>query len=57
MRESEANGWYWENVGTEKITLTLTTSGFYTSAEEGRARASGYKPLTDIRGNAVPSVP
>jgi hypothetical protein len=51
------HGWYWENVGTEEITVTLTTAGFYTSVEEGRARASGYKDLTDIRGNKVPSVP
>jgi hypothetical protein len=51
------HGWYWENIGTEEITVTLTTAGFYTSVEEGRARASGYKDLTDIRGNKVPSVP
>ncbi len=54
---SGIHGWYWENVGTEEITLTLTTAGFYTSAEIGRARAAGYKDLTDIRGNPVPSVP
>ena len=51
------HGWYWENIGTEELTITLTTSGFYTSAEIGRARASGYKDLTDIRGDPVPSVP
>ena len=51
------HGWYWENVGTEEITITLTTSGFYTSAEVGRDRATGYKDLTDIRGNPVSSVP
>ena len=51
------HGWYWENIGTEEITITLTTSGFYTSAEIGRARAAGFKDLTDIRGNPVPSVP
>ena len=38
---SGIHGWYWENVGTEEITLTLTTAGFYTSAEIGRARAAG----------------
>ena len=48
------HGWYWENIGTEEITITLTTAGFYTTAEEGRARVSGYKDLTDIRGNPVP---
>ena len=51
------HGWYWENVGTEEITITLTTSGFYTSAEIGRARVAGYKDLTDIRGDPVPGVP
>ena len=54
---SGIHGWYWENVGTEELTITLTTAGFYTSAEEGRARAAGYKNLTDIRGNPVPSIP
>ena len=54
---SGIHGWYWENIGTEEITLTLTTAGFYTSAEEGRARVAGYRDLTDIRGNPVPSVP
>ena len=53
---SGIHGWYWENIGTEEITITLTTAGFYTSVEEGRARAAGYKDLTDIRGNKVPSV-
>lgn len=50
------HGWYWQNVGTEEIALTLSTAGFYTSAEIGRDRATGYKDLTDIRGNPVPSV-
>ena len=51
------HGWYWENVGTEEITITLHTAGFYTNAHEGRARASGYRDLTDLRGNPVPSAP
>ena len=51
------HGWYWENIGTEEITITLTTAGCYTTAEEGRARAAGYKPLTDIRGNRIPVDP
>ena len=51
------HGWYWENTGTEELTLTLTTAGFYTTAEESRARAAGYKPLTDIRGNKIPVAP
>lgn len=51
------HGWYWENVGTEEITITLHTAGFYTNAHEARARVSGYRDLTDLRGNPVPSVP
>ena len=47
------HGWYWENVGTEPITITLHTSGFYLSAQEGRSRASGFKDLTDVRGNPI----
>ena len=54
---SGIHGWYWENVGTEEIMITLTTAGFYSSAEIGRARAAGYKDLTDIRGNPVPNLP
>ena len=54
---SGIHGWYWENVGTEEITITLTTAGFYLSAEEGRSRASGYRALTDIRGNPIPPAP
>ena len=54
---SGIHGWYWVNIGSGEITITLTTAGFYSSAEEGRARAAGYKDLTDIRGNPVPSLP
>ena len=54
---SGIHGWYWENVSTEEITIALTTAGFYTSAEVGRARVAGYRDLTDIHGNPVPSVP
>ena len=45
------HGWYWENTGTEEITITLHTAGFYTNAHEGRDRAAGYRDLTDLRGN------
>ncbi len=51
------HGWYWENVGTEPITITISTAGFYLSVQEGRARASGFKDLTDLRGNPIPRVP
>ena len=51
---SGIHGWYWENTGTEDVTITLTTAGFYSSAHEARDRASGYHELTDIRGNTLP---
>lgn len=51
------HGWYWENVGTEEITITLHTAGFYANAHEARPRVSGYRDLTDLRGNPVPSAP
>ena len=47
------HGWYWENLGTEYITIRLTTAGFYTSAHEGRARASGERRLRDARGQPI----
>jgi hypothetical protein len=28
------HGWYWENLGGEPVTVTITTSGFYTFARE-----------------------
>ena len=34
---SGIHGWYWENPGGEKITVRLTTSGFYSSAVEIRS--------------------
>jgi len=52
---SGIHGWYWENTGTEEVTITLTTAGFYSTAHEARDRVSGYHELTDIRGNALPT--
>ena len=44
--------------GLEKVHRSARPrSGRKVSAEIGRARAAGYKDLTDIRGNPVPSVP
>ena len=28
------HGWYWENAGSEEVTVTLTTAGFYTMSHE-----------------------
>ncbi|OFW17072.1 MAG: hypothetical protein A3F70_17360 [Acidobacteria bacterium RIFCSPLOWO2_12_FULL_67_14] len=36
---SGIHGWYWENIGSEEITVTLTSSGFYTLAHEFRPDA------------------
>ena len=47
------HGWYWENTGTDNVTISLTTAGFYSSAQEGRDRVSGYHELRDLRGNMV----
>ncbi|MDQ3070594.1 MAG: hypothetical protein M3R55_12815 [Acidobacteriota bacterium] len=30
------HGWFWENTGTGRVTITLTTSGFYTASTEYR---------------------
>jgi len=34
---SGIHGWYWENPGGDTITVTVTTSGFYSSALEIRS--------------------
>ena len=51
---SGIHGWYWENAGTETLTITLATAGYYSRAQVARDRASGSRTLKDIRGNAVP---
>jgi hypothetical protein len=33
---SGIHGWYWENPGNTAMTITLTSAGFYSSAEEYR---------------------
>ncbi len=30
------HGWFWENTGSGRVTITLTTSGFYTASTEYR---------------------
>lgn len=30
------HGWFWENIGSGRVTVTLTTSGFYTASTEYR---------------------
>ncbi|MGE3841094.1 MAG: hypothetical protein AB7I50_05860 [Vicinamibacterales bacterium] len=36
---SGIHGWYWENLGNEPITVTLTSSGFYNMSHEFRTTA------------------
>jgi len=37
------HGWYWENAGDRDLTITLTTSGFYTAANELRPKFDPVK--------------
>jgi hypothetical protein len=37
------HGWYWENAGVRVVTITLTTAGFYTSANELRPKFDPVK--------------
>ena len=37
------HGWYWENPSDGDLTITLTTSGFYTAAEELRPKFDPVK--------------
>jgi hypothetical protein len=39
---SGIHGWYWENPGDSAMTITLTSAGFYSSAEEFR---QSYDPV------------
>ena len=44
---SGIHGWFWENPGTKPVTITLTTAGFYSSAQEFRDNDSSFHPLDD----------
>jgi len=37
------HGWYWENAGGHDLTITLTTAGFYTAANELRPKFDPVK--------------
>ena len=47
------HGWYWENPGSEEVTIALHTAGFYRDAHVARDRADGYRTLRDPRGDPV----
>jgi hypothetical protein len=46
---SGIHGWFWENPGTKLVTITLTTAGFYTTAQEFRDNDSSFHRLDEIR--------
>jgi hypothetical protein len=46
---SGIHGWFWENPGSKTVTITLTTAGFYSAAQEFSGNDSSFHPLTDIR--------
>lgn len=48
------HGWFWENSGSDRVTIRLTSSGFYTSAVEIRSDRSRH-PRTLQRLDALPS--
>ncbi len=47
------HGWYWENLGSDYVTVRLTTAGFYSEAHQARDRVSGFRPLRDARGELL----
>jgi hypothetical protein len=44
------HGWLWENPGTKVVTITLTTAGFYTTAQEFRDNDNSFHPLDSPSG-------
>ena len=44
------HGWYWENLGSDYVTIRFTSAGFYSDAHQARDRASGFRPLRNARG-------
>jgi hypothetical protein len=41
------HGWYWENTGSEPVTVRVTSAGFFTSAVE--IRSNGTRRTRDVR--------
>lgn len=50
---SGIHGWYWENVDTKDVRITLTTAGFYSAAQEFFGGGSVSHEVRDLRGNVV----
>ncbi len=47
---SGIHGWFWENPGSKLVTITLTTTGFYTEAIEFNANGTRSYSLSAMRG-------
>lgn len=50
---SGIHGWYWENLGSDYVTIRLATAGFYSEAHLARDRVTGVRPLRDARGKLL----
>lgn len=50
---SGIHGWYWENLGSDYVTIRLATAGFYNEAHLARDRVTGVRPLRDARGKLL----
>ena len=46
---SGIHGWFWENPNPKLVTITLTTAGFYSSAQEFRDNDSSFHPIDDLK--------
>ncbi len=47
------HGWYWENLGSDYVTIWFTTAGFYSEAHQARDRVSGFRTLRNARGELL----
>jgi len=47
------HGWYWENVDTRDVTITLDTAGFYDTPQEFYSGGVIVHELTDTRGQPI----
>jgi hypothetical protein len=45
---SGIHGWFWENPNAKLVTITLTTAGFYSAAQEFRDNDSSFHRLTEL---------
>lgn len=50
---SGIHGWYWENLDTKEVTISLTSAGFYTAALEFFGGAIVEHDLMNARGQLI----